>query len=233
MATTLQTLIDTARLRLLETAASFWSDAELLTILVDGVKDLWRAINDNYQDYFLTVDVTNVSLAAGAYTLTGVPVDVSIVRGIEPRDLAASPYAKFEFRPWGHRDFVVARQQGSLTSDQVRLFYYCITGAGAPTGAPTIRVAPAITTALNLSLNYVPVLGTLTVLSNNPIPGESDAALVTWLLAHAQPKEAENRSPDLILMAEYKDQRQGILTSLTPRQTQDEEVVEALFQDYW
>ncbi len=233
MATTLQTLIDRTRLRLIETAAFFWSDTELLAILNDGIKDLWRAINDNYQDYFLTVDTTNVSLAAGAYTLTGVPSDVSIVRSLEPRDLTASPYIRFEFRPWGHRDFITARAQGALAADQVRLFYFCITDAGSPVGTPVIRVAPAIDTALNLSLSYVPTLGDLAATANNPVPGESDAALVAWTVAHARGKEREDRSPDPAWLQIYATEKAHVLVGLTPRQTQDEEVAEALFEQFW
>ncbi len=233
MATTLQTIIDRTRLRLIESAANYWSDTELLAIINDGIRDLWRAINDNYQDYFLTVDATNVYLAANGTTLTGVPSDVSIVRGIEARDLTAFPYVRFEFRPWGHRDFITAREQGSLSADQVRLFFFCITDAGSPVGTPVIRVAPAITTQLNLTLSYVPTIATLAATGNNPIPGESDAALVAWTVAYARAKEREDRGPDPGWLSIYATEKNNILVSLTPRQTQDEELAEALFEPYW
>jgi hypothetical protein len=40
MATTLGTIRTNARIRLLETTAKFWTDAELLDYIIDGVKDL-------------------------------------------------------------------------------------------------------------------------------------------------------------------------------------------------
>ena len=233
MATTLQTLIDRAREHLIEPTPNFWSDAALLVHATEGIKDLWRAIKGVYQDYFLTVDTTNVSLAAAAYTLTGVPADVSIVRLIRPRDLTAFPYTRFEFRPWGHRDFIVAEAQGTLAADQVRIFYFCITNAGAPVGTPTVRVAPAIDTALNLSFSYIPIVGTLTTASNNPIPGETDDLIVAWIVAYARAKEREDRSPDLVWLAKYKAGKDDILASVAPRQEQDNEVAEAFFEEYW
>ena len=233
MATTIQTLIDRAREHLIEPEPNFWSDTALLVHAVEGIKDLWRAIKAVYQDYFLTVDTTNVSLAAAAYTLTGVPADVSIVRLIRPRDLTAFPYTRFEFRPWGHPDFITAEAQGTLAATQVRLLYFCITDAGAPVGTPTVRVAPAIDTALTLSFSYIPVIGTLTAASNNPIPGETDDLIVAWIVAYARAKEREDRSPDLVWLAKYKDGRDTLLTSVTPRQEQDDEVAEAMFEDYW
>jgi len=233
MATTLQTLIDRARVHLVEQTAYYWSDSELLVHANDGLKDLWRAIKGVYQDYFLTVDATNVSLAAGAYTLTGVPADVSIVRGVRPRDLTAFPYTRFEYRPWGHQDFIVAEAQGTLAADQVRMFFFCITDAGAPVAAPTVRVAPAIDRALNLTFAYIPVLGTLAATANNPIPGETDDLIVAWIVAYARAKEREDRAPDLVWLGKYTKQRDELLTSITPRQEQDDEVAEALYEPYW
>ena len=49
MATTLQTIVDISRRHVVEVTASFWTDAELVAICNRGIRDLWRAINDNYQ----------------------------------------------------------------------------------------------------------------------------------------------------------------------------------------
>ena len=68
------------------TGGSFWTDDELLDKLIDAAKDMWAAILDTYGDHYLTVDVTNVSLAASATSLTGVPTDTFRVHLIEPRD---------------------------------------------------------------------------------------------------------------------------------------------------
>ena len=236
MATTLQVLIDQVRAHLVApiTTDLFWTDAELVAILNNGIKDLWKAINDDYQNYFLTVDITNVSLAASSNTLTGVPTNVGIVRNLEARDLSAYPYLKFEHRAWDHKDFVAARAQGTIESSNARLLYFDVTDAGSPVGAPTIRVAPKVSAALLLSLSYVPGLTTLTASGTNPIPGESDQALICWGVAYARAKEREDRAPDPAWIAIYeKVEKAKLLVSLTPRQTQDEEVAEALFEEYW
>ena len=109
MATTVQTLIDMSRRHLVEASASFWSDAELVALCNRGMRDLWRAINDNFQDYFFTVDDTNVSLAADGTSLSGVQADVAIIRGIEPRVLSSYPDIIFKPKNYNHPDFAAAR----------------------------------------------------------------------------------------------------------------------------
>jgi hypothetical protein len=238
MATTLQSLVTDIRAAMIapisgDNADEFWTDDEILGYLNRGIKELWRSINDNFQNYFLTVDKTNVSLVAGSDLLTGVPSDVSIVRKLSPRDPATYPYLKFEYRDVSHKDFIAAETQAALEPSQVRLAYFYISQAGAPVAAPEIHFAPLVTATVLLTLVYVPTLATLTASDNNPIPGESDQALINWGIAHARAKEREDRLPDPGMLALYATEKQNILTSLTPRQTQDDEVAEALFEEYW
>jgi hypothetical protein len=217
---------------------AFWTDAELLNIATRGATDLWAAILDLHQEHFKTEDDTNVSLAAEATSLTGVPSDLFRVSVIEPRDLTTSNSQRFiKFVPldFNHPNFEAARAMSSFDTNTQLTIYYCITGAGSPIAAPTIRVAPKISSALNLRLVYVPTLGasSLATTSNNPIPGESDNALIAWTVAFARAKEREDRSPDSAWLGVYSTEKQSLLTRLTPRQTQEPEIVEGMFESYW
>lgn len=242
MATLLSTLVTNARTTLLETSvqaaasdAPFWTDAELLVYAVDGVKELWRKIIDLHQGHFVTSDVTNVSQAASATTLTGVPADVFRVELIEMRDrTTANTIKNLEYLPRAinHPDFSGARGMGSVDPNG-RTIYYAVVNAGAPVAAPSVEVAPAVTSALLLRFVYTPVLAALTASSTNPIPGESDHAIQAWIIAHARAKEREDRSPDPAWLAIYASDSQHMLTALTPRQTQEPDVVEAVFESYW
>lgn len=235
MATVLSTLITTSRTTLLETSANFWTDAELLVHLIDGIKELWRGILDLHQGHFLTIDETHVSQAASAYTLSGVPADVFRVELLEMRDQTTANTVKnldYLPRPINSPDFTGARGVGSVDPNGLTI-YYAVINAGAPVAAPTIEVAPAVTSTLLLRLIYTPVLAAMTAASTNPIPGESDHALVAWTIAHARAKEREDRSPDPAWLAVYAADRQHLLTALTPRQTQEPDVVEAVYESYW
>lgn len=235
MATLISALISTARLHLNEPTASFWSDAELLTHAIDGIKDLWKGVIDLHQGHFLTVDDTNVSQAANATTLTGVPADVFRVELIEVRDqTTANSVQNLTYFPRkiNHPDFTAARGQDAQDPSGLNV-YFDILNAGAPIGAPSIQVAPKITSAVNLRLVYTPVIGTLTTASNNPIPGESDHAVVAWIVAHARAKEREERTPDPDWLKVYGIDKKNLLIALTPRQEQEPDVVEPLFESYW
>lgn len=234
MATTLQTIVDITRRHLNAPAATetFWTDAELVAIINRGIRDLWRSINDNFQDYFLTVDSTNVSLAAGAGQLTGVPAGVSIIRALEPRTLSTAQIV-FRPKPYDHADFQSARAATAINPSQGGTVWWHVIGAGAPVAAPTILVAPTLASTLNLTLIYVPTIDDVAIGANNPIPGESDNALVAWAVAYARAKEREDRSPDPAWISVYGTEKQEILVGLTPRQTEEEDVVEAMFEQYW
>jgi hypothetical protein len=233
VATLLSSLVTQIRRHLNEDVASFWTDQELADHMNMAIKDLWRALNDNYQDFFLTNDATNVTQAASATTLSGVPADVATVRGIEPRDLQTYGGIKYESLNYMHPRFQAARSESAVDPLQGGKIFFWITGAGAPIAAPTIYVAPALSLALPLRLVYVPTLSAVGLNAPNPIPGESDQALIAWCVAHAMAKRKESQVPDGEWLTIYSTEKAHILTSCTPRQTQDEEVVEALFEAWW
>lgn len=212
-----------------ELVANFWTDAELTDILTDGIKDLWGAILDVHGDHFITVDATNVSLAASGTSLTGVPADCFRVQTIEPRDLSESSASRsLVFVPRNYKDpmFAAARSLSAQDPGSADVVFYHITGVGAPAAAPTIYTAPILNSTVLLRLVYNPTAVTTT---NNPIPGESDTALKAWTLAFARAKEREDRMPDPGWMAVYATEKTHLLTRLTPRQEQEPEVVEDFF----
>lgn len=232
MATTLDTIVARARVHLIEPTASFWSDAELVQHAILGCQDLWRSIIDNYQDYFLTVDETNVSQDAGATSLTGVPADVFRLKGIEPRTLTSSANLLYQPCDFMHADFLRARSEAA-TDPSGRTILYDLIGHAAPVGAPTIRVAPATNSQVLLRLVYIPTLPALTGASDNPIAGETDNAVMAWVIAYARAKEREDRAPDSEWLAVYSTEKTNILQAITPRQDDENDYVEALFESYW
>lgn len=236
MATTLQVIVDQVRRHLSETTASFWTDNELVAHANRGIRDLWRAINNNYQDYFLTDDITNVSLAASAVALTGVPADVGVIRGIEPRVRANFPQLMFFPKPFMHPDFANARARSAFDPIQGGTIYWWATGAGGPVAAPTVKIAPSVSSAVPLRLVYIPTLTEKVISDANPIPGESDEAIIAWTVAHAVMKQRDKedvQSPDPGWMGIYGTEKASILVSLAPRQTEDDDVAEAIFEPYW
>lgn len=228
MATLISALLTQARETLLEDTPAYWSDDELVVITNRGVKDLWRAINNQYQDYFLTIS-ESVALAANGTALTSVPTDCSVVRGLEQRDLSTYPNVTFDFCQWNDPRFQSARAQQAFDPNTGGTILWCVIGAGAPVAAPTIRVAPACSTALTIRLSYIPTVPTVTASSDNPIPGESDQALVDWIIAHALAKDTEGQMPNPAWLALYKTEKENILVSLAPRQQDTQQVVEDFF----
>ncbi len=237
--TSVANLLTAVRQHLVESSASFWTDQELTDHLNQGAHDLWRAIPDLYKDHFFTLDTTNVSYVANATTLTGVPTDVHRVTLIEPADLSTYPATTFTPMPYNHPDFSSARASVSI-SPNLRTFYYWVTKEGPPVSAPTIYVAPATDTTFSLAFAYVPTLKTMiytgspssSQIATNPVPGESDQAVIAYAVAFARAKEKPDRLPDAGWLQIYGTEKQSILTALTPRQTQEPEVVEALFEPW-
>lgn len=216
----------------------FWSDDELLNIALRGTTDLWAALTDLHEEHFLTNDATNVSLAASKTTLTGVPTDTFRIYLIEPRDITATGTARdvtFLPRDYNHYEFINARSWGDLTPEGGLNIFYALSGAGAPTNAPVVTVAPTVTAAINLRFVYIPVLGTqtYTVNSTNPIPGESDHAIIAWTVAYARAKETESKMPDAGWLAVYATEKQSLLMRMAPRQEQEPVYVDGLFDSYW
>ncbi len=236
MSTLLSAIEVDARGHLNETTARFWTAAEIISIQNKGIKDLWGAILDLYQEHYLTIDTTNVSIAADTETLTGVPTDVFRVFLIEPKTTAITgTYRNIEFAPkdYNSADFRQARAMGSVDPNQTQVIYYALSGAGAPVGAPTVLIAPTLSSAIaagQIRFAYNPTIPLKVTGDANPIPGESDQALVAWTVAYARAKEREDRSPDPNWLAVYATEKQNILTRLTPRQTQEPDVVEDFFR---
>jgi hypothetical protein len=235
MATLLSAIETNARIHLIEPTPAFWTSAELVTHMNSGIKDLWRDIVDLKAEHFLTRDNTNVSLPSGTDTLLGVPADVHKVYMIEPRDVSntsANVGVLFQSLDYNHPRFQSARTVPNVDPSNVT-FYFCITGKGGPITAPTIYVAPKSTGAMNLSFTYVPTIGTFASTDTNPIPGESDNALMAWTVAFARAKEREDRSPDPNWLAVYSTEKTHLLESLGLRQYQDLEFSDATYEEYW
>lgn len=235
MATLLSSIRSQTRIHLNELTAKFWTDAELLDLTLKGINDLWGSIIDLNKEHFITVDVTNMSIAADGTSVTGVPSDLFRVLLIEPRDTSSATSGSgviFEPAPFNSWEFTNARAQTARDPATGVKVFYTLTTAGAPVAAPTILTAPALSSALNLRVAYVPSFGALTAGSNNPIPGESDQALIAWTVAMARAKEREDRSPDPNWLGMYATEKANLLTRLTPRQTQEVEVVDDIFGAY-
>lgn len=230
MATLMSTLVSRARLTLLEPAEvtdGFWTDAELLAHGNAGVKNLWQAIIDLYQDHFATDDITTMSLAASTQAMVGVPADLFRILIIQPRTLGQSSSNQgliFKPRTLTHPDFVQA-QACRAVSPVNTVIYYAVVNAGAPVAAPSIKIAPLVTSAVLLNVKYVPTLADVTLVQNNPIPGESDKAITEYIIAFARAKEREDRSPDPEHVAIYATEKRALLTALTPRSDQEPDVV--------
>jgi len=237
MATLISSIETQVRRHLVESTASFWSSAELVDIINLGIKDLWRDIVDLKQEHWLTIDTSNVSLAANTATLTGVPADVHKVYLIEPLDTSSnSANVGLVFKPldYNHIDFQSARSRSNI-DPRNDVIYYNIRGAGAPTGTSStvIDVAPKVTSAVSLRFCYVSSIVAVTASDNNPIPGESDNALIAWTVAFARAKESEERAPDANWLAVYATEKAHLLQSLGLRQLQEVKIVDGMFSEFW
>jgi hypothetical protein len=229
VATLISSIITQTRAQLLEPTARYWTDDQLLAYINNGIKDLWRRINDLYMDYFVTVDITNVTLAANSSTLSGVPADVFRIVSIEPRVLGESnPNKGVIFKPRAYQDpdMAAARAAGARAPNNTIIFY-TVQNAGGPVGAPTIRIAPQITSAMDLTLVYNQVLAAVTAGSNNPIPGESDNALIAWTVAYALSRQRDDGAPDPEWLAIYGTEKTNLVQQLTPRQIQEPSVADS------
>jgi hypothetical protein len=233
MATALSSLLTQTRQRLLEPTASFWTDAELLAIMNHGIRDLWRAVNDTYQGYNWATD-TSVTQGANAVTLTNVPDRCANILGIEPYDRAALPNLHYRPKEFTHPDFSNARAESAFDASSGGTIWYDRVNAGAPVGAPTIYVAPKVTADIQLRLTYIPTFAVdLTASDDNPIPGESDEALIAWTVAYARAKERDARTPDETWLQVYSTEKGNIIQAITPDQQDEPDVVDALFENYW
>lgn len=230
MATKLSEIISDIRINLQERTPRFWKDAELLAHVNAGIKDLARSLNTQYQNFFFETN-TNVRYVANAETLVDVPNSVSTVLGLELADANAYPNIEFVYKDFNDRLFRNARAMSPIDPTTAGQIFFCFTGAGAPVAAPKVYIAPRLDTALTLRMTFIPTLGRLTVDSNNPVPGESDHALVCWGTAHARAKIREEQTPDPEWLALYATEKTNILVAVTPRQEVTDQVAESPFGD--
>jgi hypothetical protein len=235
MATLISSIVTSARTRLIEPTANFWSDAELVDLAVLGIRDLWRDIVDLKGEHYLTVDTTNVTYAANATQLNGVPTDVHKVYMIEPRDLSTNgPNNGLIFKPMDYNAAVFQSARAAVPIEpQNSVVYYAITQQGTPVAAPVVLCAPKVTSVVNVAFSYIPSLGILTSASNVPIPGEADNAIIAWTVAYARAKEREDRTPDPGWLAVFSTEKSHLLQSLGLRQYQEPEYVAGVFSEYW
>lgn len=230
-------LITQVRNRLIEPIPKFWTDQELVDIMNNGVKDLWRDIVDLKQEHFLKVN-NSVFLAPSTGQLSNLPSDIHKIYLIEPLDSSddgPNPGLYFMPEDYNSEKFRFARSRPAMdpTNDNV---YWDIHGAGAPDfTTPIIRIAPQVTSTVYISFVYVPTLPALTTdaSSVNPVPGESDECLITWTLAFARAKERDDRSPDPSWLSIYSTNKQHLLQSLGLRQYMEPTYVNAEFEEYW
>ena len=220
---------------LIESSPNFWSSAELISLINLGIKDLWRDIVDLKQEHYLTIDTTNVTLPASSSVMVGVPKDVHKVYMIEPRDMSengSNHGLLFQPRDYNSEAFQMARSTENMDPSN-GIIYYAVHKQGAPVDAPEVRVAPQVTSAVNIAFCYVPTLATLPADGIVPIPGEADNALVAWTVAFARAKESESRAPDPSWLAIYATEKAHLLQSLGLRQYQEPTYVDALWSGYW
>lgn len=230
MATTLQTIIDNARTTLNETTAALWSDAELLVHANAAIKDLWRSIIDLYQDHVVTIDATNMSITANSSTITGVPTDLFRIVEISPRVLnSTNSGLVFKPRTLTSPDYVQAKALPAIDPVSA-VVYYVVINAGAPVGAPAIRIAPQLGSAVNLTVTYNPVIPAKALGDSNPIPGESDAAIRAYVIAWARARETADRLPDPGYISIYATEKANCIVALTPRSVQEPEYVQGMWE---
>jgi hypothetical protein len=244
--TAFSSLIAQARLILAEPVANFWSDAELLGYAQGAVTDLWRRIIDTYEDYFVTIDDTNVSLALNTAQFTGVPADCHRVVTIEPRTIGSQSSNRgliFKNKRYNDPAFIQARAADPVNPSST-IVYYALMQQGAPVAAPIILCAPQVTATVLCRLVYNQILARITNTGGgsppatdfNPIPGDADTAIIAWMVAYARGKEADaaQRSPDPEWLAVYSTEKNNLINQLDQqRSTQDQEVADALFEDAW
>jgi hypothetical protein len=233
MATPIQTLVTWVRDQLKEESPDYWSDAVLVAHINNGIKDLWRRMNELFKNYFVVIDITHVTLAANSSQLAGVPSDCYKVVAIEPRVVGSNnPNRGLIFKPKDYNDpaFVQARALDPRDPTNC-VVYYTLMQQGAPVAAPIILTAPQLTSAVNLKLVYNQTLPVVDIDDDNPIPGESDMALEAWCLAHARAKERADNSPDPKWLDVYDEEKKDLIENLTPRQIQEPSIVVGMFED--
>jgi hypothetical protein len=235
MATPMADILSLVRVRLREISPRAWTDQDLLDIANGGIKDLWRRICDAHQNHFFTINDTDVTYQANDDELTGIPDDCYRVVAIRPKTLGeSSSNRSLIFKPAnGVNDprYVQAEARAAVAPENA-VIYYVVVNEGAPVGTPRILCAPPVTSAVNIHLKYNQVLQKVDEDDVNPIPGESDNALVAWTVAYARADERDDKAPDPEWLAVYATEKTNIIKEIGPRQVQEPQVVEGMFEDY-
>lgn len=229
----ISTLITLIRQRLDEPTPRYWSNQELNDIVLAGIRDMWRSVVDLKQEYYLTIDETNVSLPANSTQLQGVPDNVYKVYLIEALNHAdIERGVSFTPKEYNHRLTIQSRAVNPTDPNAIN-FLYSIIGEGSSAGPTTITVAPQSTSPVPVRFVYIPNLPDLTENDFVPIPGEATNALVAWGVAYARAKERADRSPDPTWLTLYGTEKANILEGLGLRQLQEPQFVDAMFGEYW
>jgi len=217
---------------------TFYADTELLDHAIAGARDLWRALVDLHEEHFLKVDITNVFYKSGDEVLTGVPPDTLRVLAIMPRDtsqVSGIRTLRFVPRKYTSTDFLNALGRSAVDATGPAEVFYAVTNAGSPVAPPIVYIAPKLTATVLLRFVYVPTLpATMDMETMNPIPGESDQALMAWIASFALGKQNGESGafvPDTTWLAVYSTEKQAILTISEPRQEQQPAVMEGVFDE--
>jgi hypothetical protein len=232
MATEIADLLTQARVHLSEFSPRAWSDETLLVYANGGFKDMWRRIVDLYKHHFVTINDA-CGIVANTSVIAFLPDDCYKVVSIEPRTLGEqNPNRGLIFKPkdWNDPAFVQARARGVISPTNA-IIYYDIFTQGAPVSAPMIRIAPQVSSDVPLTLVYNHTLPKFDETDYNPIPGESDTAIVNWIVAYARAIEREDRAPDPEWLALYATEKTNTVAGLTPRQIQESSVALGMFED--
>lgn len=234
MATLLSSIITMSRDRLNEPVPAFWSNAELLRYGNRGIRDLWRKLKLTNQAFFHQISVA-ATMPANGDQLTGVPTNCTTVHGLEPATLTDYPGLFFKRADYAGKDFANARLRSAITpGTQGGVIFYHVTQAGAPVAAPVILVAPRISAALLIRLTFTPTVGAELIATDpNPIPGESDNAVMHWIVAYAKGRQTKSGQPDANELALYEKEATSITVSESPRDDSEPIVAEAMFEEYW
>lgn len=230
MATEITDLLRQVRSRLGGKTTSTWPDKDLQDYLRHGALDLWGAILDIHGDHYLKEE--RVMLRANESSINP-PGDCFRIQFIEPWDTTnsgTSPDLHFKPMKYNRPEFAAARSLSSTDLGTADEILYALTGEGAPVSAPIIRIAPKLNGDLALRIAYNP---TLVIGETNPIPGESDNALIAWTTAWARSRERQDRMPDPGQLAIYATEKQAILTRMEPRQEQEPPEVIGIFDHLW
>jgi len=211
----------------------FWDDDELLAHTVAGCKDFWRALVDLHQDHFVGINTT-VVLPAAADAFVGVPPDLFRILLLTPRD--ASDYnrpIRFQRASLTSLDFTSALERAALDVSTGGIVYVALVNAGSPVMTPAIYNAPRVGSDIPCRLVYVPTLPVLTADSFNPIPGESDHALMAWTAAYALGKQQDDGSfaPDTTWLQVYSTEKESIKVVAEPRDASSPSIVRGVFDD--